>query len=153
VIGEGIADKLRALYERIKPDEVVPVLPFPSEDPRRSDDLMLEHGQVLAGEFGVESRNFLYASEWNPFDLYRTIIDVHGRYQSALRTLGPARFVFSTHSSKLLSIGVLLAAFELGLQVMHVGPSRHGLRAGADVAALEGHGDVSDLWLTGKPYR
>lgn len=152
VIGEGMTQQLQALYERIEPDEVVPVLPFPSTDPRRSDDLLLEHGDVLVGQFDVEARNFLYASESNPFDLYRAILDLHDRYQRALRSLGKARFVLSTHSSKLLSIGVLLGAFELGLEVMHVGPSRHGLRAGSDVGALEVHGEVTDLWLTGEPY-
>ncbi|MEY2423024.1 MAG: hypothetical protein QOI95_3091 [Acidimicrobiaceae bacterium] len=154
VLGEGMSEQLAALLDAIGPEEVVPVLPFPSADPRRGDNLVLEHRELLTDDrFAVESRNYIYASEANPFDLYRAITDLHDRYQSALRILGAAKFVLSTHSSKLLSIGVLLAAYENGLEVMHVSPSRYGLRAGVDVASLANAGQLVDLWLAGEPYR
>ena len=153
VLGEGMTEQLASLLEAINPDEVVPVLPFPSYNPRRGDDLILEHRELLFDGLAVEPRNYLYASDSNPFDLYRAISELHDRYQASLRPLGAAKFVLSTHSSKLLSVGVLLAALEKGLQVMHVSPSRYGLLSGTDLSTLTDHGRLTDLWLAGEPYR
>jgi hypothetical protein len=154
VLGEGAGEQLAAVLEAIEPlDEVVPVVPFPAANPRRGDDLLLEHRELLIDRIAVEPRNLLYASESNPFDLYRSITQLYEHHRFVLRPLGAPKFILSTHSSKLLSIGVLLAAYELGLQVMHVSPSRYGLRADADPAALRSAGQLVDLWLAGEPYR
>lgn len=153
VLGEGMTQQLSALLEAIGPDEVVPVLPFPARNPRRGDDLLLEHRELLLDRLLVEPRNYLYAAESNPFDLYRAITDLRDRYQESLRPLGAARFVLSTHSSKLLSIGVLLAAHEMGLEVMHVSPSRYGVRHDANLAALAERCTPTNLWLAGDSYR
>ena len=153
VLGEGMTQQLSALLEAIGADEVVPVLPFPARNPRRGDDLLLEHRELLLDRLLVEPRNYLYAAESNPFDLYRAITDLHNRYQEALRPLGAARFLLSTHSSKLLSTGVLLAAHEIGLEVMHVSPSRYGVRQGVDLTALAADCTPTNLWLAGDAYR
>jgi len=153
VLGEGMTQQLSALLEAISPDEVVPVLPFPARNPRRGDDLLLEHRELLLDRLLVEPRNYLYAAESNPFDLYRAITELRDRYQESLRPLGAARFVLSTHSSKLLSIGVLLAAHEMGLEVMHVSPSRYGVRRDVNLAALAEQCTPTDLWLAGDAYR
>lgn len=153
VVGEGMAQQLGALLEAIGPDEVVPVLPFPATNPRRGDNLLLEHRELLLDRLLVEPRNYLYAAESNPFDLYRAITELRDRYQESLRPLGAARFVLSTHSSKLLSIGVLLAAHEMGLEVMHVSPSRYGVRHDVNLAALADRCTPTDLWLAGDAYR
>lgn len=153
VLGEGMGQQLGALLEAIGPDEVVPVLPFPARNPRRGDDLLLEHRELLLDRLFVEPRNYLYAAESNPFDLYRAITQLRDRYQESLRPLGAARFVLSTHSSKLLSVGVLLAAHEMGLEVMHVSPSRYGVRHDVDLPALADRCTPTDLWLAGDAYR
>lgn len=36
---------------------------------------------------------------------------------------------------------------------MHVSPSRYGIRADVDLEALAPAAQVTDLWLTGVPYR
>lgn len=153
VLGEGMGEQLASLLDAIAPDEVVPVLPFPAAQPRRGDDLLLEHRELLLERLLVEPRNYLYAAESNPFDLYRAVTDLRDRYQESLRPLGAARLVLSTHSSKLLSVGVLLAAHEMSLEVMHVSPSRYGTRAGADLYELAQDCRPTDLWLTGDAYR
>lgn len=153
VLGEGKEAQLAALVEAIDPNEVTPVLPFPAENPRRGDDLLLEYRELLVDRIAVEPRNYIYAAEANPFDLYRAVSELHDRYQAALRPLGAAKFVLSTHSSKLLSVGALLAAYERGLQVMHVSPTRYGLRSGVDLDALRKRNRLADLWLAGAPYR
>jgi hypothetical protein len=151
VLGERAPARVKALYDELEPDETCPVLPWPARDPRRGDRLMLEYRRLLFEEIRLEPRNVIHAAERNPFDLYRTLGALHERYSTSLRPLGSVGMVLSSHSSKLLSVGVLLTAYEHDLIVQHVSPGRYGLHDGAD--ALRDHDEVYDLWLTGEPYR
>ena len=47
VLGEGQSDQLQKIRVFVRPDEVCPVLPFPSSDPRRGDNLIQEYQQFL----------------------------------------------------------------------------------------------------------
>jgi hypothetical protein len=105
------------------------VLPWPARDPRRGDRIVLEYRQLLFDEIRLEPRNVIHGAERNPFDLYRTLGALHERYCQALSPLGPVAMVLSSHSSKLLSVGVLLTAYEHRLEVQHVSPGTYGLRA------------------------
>lgn len=151
VIGERASARVRALYEELEPDETCPVLPWPSRDPRRGDRLMLEYRRLLFEEIRLEPRNLIHAAERNPFDLYRALGALHQRYLASLSPLGSVGMVLSSHSSKLLSVGVLLTAYEHDLIVQHVSPGSYGLHDGAD--GLHDRDEVYDLWLTGEPYR
>jgi hypothetical protein len=151
VLGEGGLARVKRLYGELEPDEVCPVLPWPSQDPRRGDRIVLQYRQFLFDEIELEPRNVIHAAERNPFDLYRTIGRLHDRYRQALKRLDPVAMVLSSHSSKLLSVGVLLAAYDHDLEVQHVGGGAYGLQG--DAAELAGQGEIFDLWLTGEPYR
>ena len=151
VLGEGAVARASRLYEELDPDEVCPVLPFPARDPRRGDRIVSEYRQLLFDEIRMEPRNVIHGAERNPFDLYRTLGRLHTRYCQALSPLGPVAMVLSSHSSKLLSVGVLLTAYEHDLEVQHVSPGTYGLRDGGD--GLRDHDEIFDLWLTGEPYR
>lgn len=151
IVGENAGARMRRLYTELGPHEVCPVLPWPSRYPRRSDELLVEHRDLLFQTIRLEPRNVIHASEVNPFDLYRTIAELNERYVQALSPIGSVQMVLSSHSSKLLSIGVLLAAYDFKLEVQHVSPSSYGVR-GDPITLLEG-AEVFDLWLTGLPYR
>lgn len=154
VVGPHSLAQLEALLDFLEPDEICPVLPFPAANPRRPDDLLLQYREFLFSEdVHVGSRNFIYGSESNPFDLYRSLGDLQSRYRQALAPLGPATVALSAHSSKLMSIGVLLAAYEHELPVVHVFPSRYYIVNDADVGALGAYDTLTDLWLAGEPYR
>jgi hypothetical protein len=128
------------------------VLPSPSTNPRRSDELLLELRELLFDEFRVDERNFIYATEWNPFDLFRSLELLHGRYFALLEPLGDVSFAISSHSSKLLSLGSLLAAYEFDFGVMHTTPTGSYLRRETDVAALRTADRVICAWVDGVPY-
>lgn len=154
VIGPAKLAQLQSLLDFLDPDEICPVLPFPATNSRRPDDLLLEYHNFLFSEaVDVAPRNFIYAAESNPFDLYRTLGDLQSRYRSALAPLGPATIALSAHSSKLLSIGVLLAAYEHRLPVVHVFPTRYYIHRDADLEAVATHDHLADIWLVGEPYR
>lgn len=151
VLGERASARVKVLHDELEPDETCPVLPWPARDPRRGDRLMLEYRRLLFEEIRLEPRNVIYAAERNPFDLYRTLGALHERYLQSLSPLGSVGMVLSSHSSKLLSVGVLLTAYEHDLVVQHVSPGSYGLHDGAE--NLRDRDEIYDLWLTGEPYR
>lgn len=112
VLGEGQGRRLELIRDRLGPDEICPVVPFPSRDPRRGDQIVSEHGELLFEVFGVEPSNILRASEFNPFEAYRQLFLAMDRYRRALGELGGCKAFVSPLSSKLLSVGALLACYD-----------------------------------------
>jgi len=112
VLGEGQRDRLSLIQELLDPDEICPVIPFPTKKPRRGDEVVGEHRETLFDDFLIEPANILLASEYNPFEAYKQIYIAMDKYKQALRTMGGCKLFVSPLSSKLLSIGVLLACYD-----------------------------------------
>lgn len=151
VVGEQAGPAMEAIHALLGPDDVCPVLPFPAVDPRRPDDLVLEHQLLLMDTFMVTPSNVIYADERNPFDLYRTLSELQANYRLALKALEPTEVVVSTHSSKLLSVGALLAAIEHHLPLV----AAPAIDYEVDREKLEGsevHNQLTCAWLAGMPY-
>ncbi len=155
VIGENALPQLEAIQQGVVPDEICPVLPFPAFDPRRADQLLLDVRELLIDGLEVEPANFIYADESNPFDLYRGLSRLHDRYRAALEPLGQAAVVISIHSSKTLSLGALLAAYEHRMPVINASRERqHYVMNDERVTAeLIDATRVVTLWLVGLPTR
>jgi hypothetical protein len=151
VLGAGQRSRLVKYHEFIKPVEICPVLPFPSRDPRRGDTLVLEYQDLLFDSWRVATRDMIFADERNPFDLYRQLWQLETRYAAALSPLGGVRTIVSTHSSKLLSLGVLLAAFERQLAVPNAEPTGYVVHDG--LRANDAEGELFSVWLAGEAYR
>lgn len=113
LLGEAQEPQFRVIQDFVKPNEILPVLPSPARNPRRADDLVIEYREILFDSLRLDPRNFIYAHEQNPFEVYRQLSWVIARYRRSLKPLGGARFVLSALSSKLMSIGPLLVAYEL----------------------------------------
>lgn len=112
VLGEAQRRRLELIRDGLNPDEICPVVPFPSRDPRRGDNIISEHVELLFENFRVEPSNILRASEFNPFEAYRQLFLAMDRYRRALRELGGCKAFVSPLSSKLLSVGALLACYD-----------------------------------------
>ena len=112
ILGEGQADRLIRIQESLNPDEICPAIPFPSREVRRGDEIIKENRQILFEEFQIEPRNILRASEYNPFEAYKQIFLAMDRYRRALGELGGCKAFVSPLSSKLLSVGALLACYD-----------------------------------------
>ena len=153
VLGEGAGPQMEAINDRLRPDEICPVLPFPARNPRRADDLMLELRTLLVEELNVEPSNFIYADERNPFDLYRALTRLHERYRAALAPVGSSSVVLSLHSSKSLSLGALLAAYENDLPALNAEPEHYGFTLSGEATELLGDCELSGFWLAGLPDR
>ena len=121
ILGEGQVVQLKRIYDLVVPDEIAPLMPSPSLDPRRGDDLAYEYRELLFDQLRVEPRNIIYASERNPFEAYRQLRQTIGHYQLALAPLGGCLSVLSVVSTKLLSLSALLAAYELKQAKINIG--------------------------------
>lgn len=112
VLGEKQHERLRKIQEILNPDEICPVIPFPSRDTRRGDEIIDDHRELLFDEFTIEPKNILLACEYNPFEAYKQIYAAMDRYRGTLEELGGCKAYVSPLSSKLLSIGALLACYD-----------------------------------------
>lgn len=157
VLGERQATQLSRVYDLVVPDEIAPVLPSPSVNPRRSDDLLLEYRELLFDRLRVEPSNFIFASERNPFEVYRQIRKAVLHYRDALQPLGGCKAVLSALSTKLLSVGALLVAYELKQAKVDLGIAHVECQGYVMEATTEGHGsntqsELFSLWLWGECY-
>lgn len=159
LLGRGQAIQLDRTYELVNPNEICPLLPSPAYNPREADDLVLEYRELLFDQLRVEPQNFIYASEANPFEVYRQLMRSILHYRDALQPLGGCKAVLSAMSSKLLSVGALLAAYELSqwrfdsdrvdVGVAHVDAQGYRVQEsekGEEVV------DLYSLWLSGECY-
>lgn len=112
VLGERQRDRLQLIRSHVNPDEICPVVPFPSRHPRRGDQIIAEYIDLLFEDFRVEPSNILRASEFNPFEAYRQLFLAIDRYRRALTELDGCKVYVSPLSSKLLSVGALLACYD-----------------------------------------
>ena len=151
VIGENARPALRAIYGFLDPVDTCPVFPFPARHPRRADELFVEHHPEIIDSFQVTPGNLIFADERNPFDLYRILARLQGDYRRALDPLTPVRVAVSSHSSKLLSLGALLAAYEFALPVVAAPATGYDLST-HDFSALSAANRVACTWLAGEPF-
>jgi hypothetical protein len=155
VLGEGQAAQLERVHDLVRPDEVCPVIPFPASNPRRGDDIVLEYRDFLFDRLRVEPRNIVYASEKNPFQVYRQLRSTILRYHEALRPLGDCKTVISALTTKLLSIGPLLVAYEftsakVDVAIAHVEVQGYVLEDSSTDS--DAPTELVELWLAGECY-
>jgi hypothetical protein len=151
VLGENRLIQLNRIYDLVKPDEICPVLPSPAKNPRRADDLVREYREFLFSELGIDPHNLIFTAEQNPFEVYRGLREVVLHYQDALGPLGGCRTALSALSSKLMSLGALLAAYELkqsGLKIAVAHVDCHGYSLAEPIL----DGELFGLWLAGECY-
>ncbi len=155
ILGEGKIGHFERINDLIGPNEIAPILPFPCRNPRRTDDLILEYRAYLFDVLRIEPTNFIYVPEQNPFGVYREVISAILHYTDALGTLGGCKIVISALSSKLLSLGALLAAYDLKQVGYPVGIA-HVYADGYTIAGEDAWGRTSEelfeVWIAGQPY-
>lgn len=129
----GDVERLDRIHEFLSPATVLPILPFPSTNPRLADEVLLKGRDILTNKWRIDLERVMYAADDGPFDVFRKIVDVAGAYQ---RDMPRQPIVVSILSGRSLSLGVLLAARELGLGICHVQPTTYVVTAG-DLDRLE----------------
>jgi len=153
VLGEGRTTHFERMYVLVKPDEVCPVLPSPARNPRRGDDIVMEYQKFLFDEVRLDPRNIIFGSEFNPFDVYRQVHRTVLHYHSVLGLIGGCRVALSAMCSKVMSLGILLVAYELKSSDFEVGIA-HIECQGYEVP-VEPKVDVEPvgIWVAGECYK
>lgn len=161
LLGENREDQNKKAYSFVKEDdrlEIVPIIPFPAKDPLRGDKIVKDYRTLLFEELDVERQNIIYAAEQNPFDSYRQIYKTIVDYNNALEVIGGCKVHISPFCSKLISMGSLLAAYELDAQedksVAVVNIEANGYKvADKNILNKENiNGELFLLWLVGDPF-
>jgi hypothetical protein len=155
ILGEHQEQQLERVYNLVTPDEISPILPAPSSNPRRGDDLLFEYRELLFDRLRVEPKDFVYVDEQNPFQVYQAIHRTVSHYNQALQSLGGCQVVLSAFSSKLLSIGALLSAYELktkGVGVANVETLGYGLELPSDTKEVLDKTEPCTMWIAGECY-
>jgi hypothetical protein len=160
VLGEGKVSQLEKVMNQVIPSnaEICPVLPHPSRDPRRADRLLGQYRQPLFDTRETPTANILLAHEGHPFEAYRQLLGAMIRYQKSLSIMGGCRLVVTPLASKLITIGVGLACFEMRppdvaaeyrVAIPYAEPTRYVV----SVESLrESKPEISALILTGDAY-
>ncbi len=137
--------------------EICPVLPHPSRNPRRADQLLVEYKEPLFDSRRTPTSNILYVHESHPFEAYRQLLGAMERYRESMAILGGCRLVVTPLGSKLITLGAGLACFEMrpqdltqyGVAIPHAEPTRYV----ADARAIRNSRPViCSLLLTGEAY-
>lgn len=153
VLGEGRTTQFDRIYDLVKPDEVSPVLPSPARDPRHGDNIVLEYRDLLFDQLRIDPKNFIYASEFNPFEVYRQIRQATTHYHDVLKLIGGCKVAVSALCSKVMALGVLLVAYDmktsgvLNVGVAHIESQGYELPAQVQLQV----GQVG-IWLAGECY-
>src|SRR3546814_13952002 len=106
-------------------DKICPVLPLPVRDPRRADVLIAEFRRAMVGEWQIDPRDIVYASERTPRDCYRTLLTLAARYRQAVTDVFAPSIVISPIGSKVMAAGAFMAALEHNLTVQYIETVRY----------------------------
>ena len=131
--------------------KICPLLPFPSRDPRRADDLISEYRTALVDEWEVDPRDVVYASERNPLDSYRTLSTLKTRFDRTMMGTYEPRMVLSPIGSKVLAAGALMAAIEHDMAVQYLETESY-VFDGAEDQSRDADDMVVHLVLSGPLY-
>jgi hypothetical protein len=95
--------------------EICPILPHPSKNPRRGDELLSEYNSLLFTQRTTPTSNIFYVSESHPFEVYRQLLQAMLRYRATMKLIGKCRLVVTPLARKLITVGSALACFEMKL--------------------------------------
>jgi hypothetical protein len=141
---------LERIHTAVAPDDVCPILPFPCSNPRLPDELVEQYRELLEA-WKVDVRNFLYASENDPLDLYATILRLVDTRERIFAAVGGSLVTLSPAGGKLLSVGSLLAALERDLPVVFVESVGYDIMKTRQ-SKERGSPKLVHLWLAGEAY-
>ena len=155
ILGEKQDSQLQKIYTLVQPDEINPVFPAVASNPRRGDDIYLQHIDIFK-RLAIDHQNITYGSEKNPFEVYRGILSTIERYRKSFESLGICKISLSSLSSKLLSMATFLAAYEAKQDELQVAAAQvfsRGFSVNNETSdSLQSNNELFSLWLFGECY-
>lgn len=147
-LGKRATSALDVIQNRLRFDEICPILPFPARSPRAVEELVEAYRVQISETWLVDDRDLLYAAEDDPLDLYRTILRIDTLRGATFEIEGGSTTVLSPLGTKAMALGTLLAALERDLPIVYVEAQRYKM---THPLGTEEYGLIH-LWLTGQAY-
>ncbi len=147
-LGKRATSALDVIQNRMRFDEICPILPFPARSPRAVEELVEAYHVQISETWLVDDRDLLYAAEDDPLDLYRTILRIDTLRRAAFQIEGGSMTVLSPLGTKAMALGALLAALERDLPIVYVEAQRYKMAHPPETQAY----GLIHLWLTGQAY-
>jgi hypothetical protein len=139
---------LEKIYGSNQFDDVCPILPFPSKNPRAADNIIEAFIEQLDRAWEVDGRNIVYAAEDDPLDVYRTILDIEEQRCAVFENRSVV--VLSPIGSKAVALGSLMAAIEKDLPVVYVEALKY--TSPSKEETMERDSELLHVWLRGDAY-
>lgn len=162
ILGEKQLEQYEKIRSSVQPVSTCVILPFPSRNLRRGDDLINHYQDKLLNDKDFDVKNIIYADEQNPFQVYRLIRNTIERHSLSLEIFGGAKIVVSSLSSKLLTIGAFLAVYEtksfedtrkkLKIGIKHVDSISHKFVDEENKEEILKNNELFHMWIAGEPY-
>lgn len=144
---------LNRIYASEKPHDTCPIFPFPSKDPKKSDKLAMNFIAELESEWEVDPRNFVYADEKRPLDIYRTIMRINEEREPVFETFGGSMLILSPLGGRMPAIGMLMAALEGKFPVVYVEALEYHVDWEKVDAMSTDNIETTHVWLYGEAYQ
>jgi hypothetical protein len=160
ILGESQTEQFDLIRKSINPVETCIVLPFPSMNLRRGDEIVEQYMDLLFNDPNFDPRNIVYVFENNPFNVYRLLTQTIARYREAFEMLDGCKIIVSALSSKLLTVGAFLAVYEAkkknnqDIGIKQVESMSHKIEDQVlpEIDRILEENTLVHLWLTGEPY-
>lgn len=165
ILGEKQLEQYEKIRNSVNPVSTCVVLPFPSKNLRRGDELINHYQDKLLNDNDFDMKNIIYADEQNPFQVYRLISNTIERHCQSLKIFGGTKVIVSALSSKLLTIGAFLAVYEnklfetkrkdLKIGIKHVDSISHkfATRSKSEKEEILKSNELFHMWIAGEPYK
>jgi hypothetical protein len=159
-LSEGKKEVLKKIHSEVRPHDTCPILPFPAVNPKKGDriacsifsSIQTELGGPLENEWGLDPRNFVYADERKPLDLYRTILKIDDERRPVFKTFGGSIIILSPLGSKIPTVGALMAALERDFPVVYVETLAYDIDWEKVRALRSQDSQMAHVWLYGDAY-
>lgn len=152
LLGENGVEKCDMIMKNFDPDEIFPVIPYPSLDPFRTDSIIKEYHELFKEEDAKD--NIIYAHERNPFELYKMLSRfIQSEDEILSKVNRQACYGIALLSSKLLSVGALLTALENKdeVAIYNVISRDYGIEE-MDFDEMNKKSTTFLMWIKGEPY-
>jgi hypothetical protein len=123
VLHDADVQGLRRLFERVDPVTTLAVVPWPTVNPRRGDDLIVACASLLEAA-GAGSGEIVYASDSTPLDLYRSLSALQEQLKATYASSDDPRLVLTPYGRDAHGLATALAAYEHGAELVSL-PNPH----------------------------
>jgi len=151
-LARGRGAILERIFRTVAPDDTLPILPFPSSNPRFADELIAEYAGEFESEWEVSAGDLVYADEWDPLDLYRAVLRIHDASTKVFAETGGAVTIISPIGNKASGLGALMAAYERDLAVAYVEAVGFSAKKLPSAGQPCPSSELVHLWLAGEVY-